>query len=252
MHASVPRYSGPRLKQAPQSFSGCVQTNDDGCLRSRHGANAQQDTHSRGHHGDRRVQFSTAIAAPASPASSSERREPSFPASSARCWGSASSAPTAGRRRTTSPATTAGQHGSTCATAEPVPTHVRRAGIGAPLASGYRIAPASNRLQRNLYGGGYHEVGNYGAIDALPNPGFGPAAGTQEDDILAQKMADLMQNQFGLKPKMQGPVYTPLFPSLSAAFEGLQNCPSCLEAGADMEARFAKSHSVWSSPRALG
>jgi hypothetical protein len=34
----------------------------------------------------------------------------------------------------------------------------------------------------------------------------------QEDDILAQKMADLMQNQFGLKPKMQGPTYTPPFP----------------------------------------
>jgi hypothetical protein len=72
---------------------------------------------------------------------------------------------------------------------------------GAPLSSGYRIAPVSNRLQRNLYGGGYHEVGNYGAIDALPNPGYGPAVGTQEDDILAQKVADLMQNQFGLKQK---------------------------------------------------
>jgi hypothetical protein len=55
-------------------------------------------------------------------------------------------------------------------------------------------------------------VGNYGAIDVLPNPGYGPAAGTQEDDVLAQKMADLMQNQFGLKPKMQGPTYTPPFP----------------------------------------
>jgi hypothetical protein len=32
---------------------------------------------------------------------------------------------------------------------------------GASPASGYRIAPASNRLQRNLYGGGYHEVANY-------------------------------------------------------------------------------------------
>jgi hypothetical protein len=52
-----------------------------------------------------------------------------------------------------------------------------------------------------LYGGGYHEVANYGAIDALPNPGYGPATGAQEDDILAQKMADLMQNQFGLKQK---------------------------------------------------
>jgi hypothetical protein len=83
---------------------------------------------------------------------------------------------------------------------------------GAPLASGHRIAPASNWLQRNLYGGGYHEVGNYGAIDAFPNPGYTPAAGAQEDDALARKMAELMQNQFGLKPKMQGPAYTPPFP----------------------------------------
>jgi hypothetical protein len=83
---------------------------------------------------------------------------------------------------------------------------------GVPLASGYRIATASNRLQKNLYGGGYHEVMNYGAIDALPNPGYDPATGIQEDDILAQKMADLMKNQFGLKPKMQGPTYTPPFP----------------------------------------
>jgi hypothetical protein len=74
------------------------------------------------------------------------------------------------------------------------------------------IAPASNWLQRNLYGGGYHEVGNYGAIDAFPHPGYTPAAGAQEDDALAQKMAELMQNQFGLKPKMQGPSYTRPFP----------------------------------------
>jgi hypothetical protein len=53
---------------------------------------------------------------------------------------------------------------------------------------------------------------DYGAIDALPNPGYGTAAGVQEDDILVQKMADLMQNQFGLKLKMQGPAYTPPFP----------------------------------------
>jgi hypothetical protein len=45
-------------------------------------------------------------------------------------------------------------------------------------------------------------VGNYRAIDAFPNPGYMPAAGAQEDDALAQKMAELMQNQFGLKPKM--------------------------------------------------
>jgi hypothetical protein len=83
---------------------------------------------------------------------------------------------------------------------------------GVPPISTYKIAPASNRLQKNLYGGGYREVMDYGAIDALPNPGYGIAAGVQEDDILVQKMADLMQNQFSLKPKMQGPAYTPPFP----------------------------------------
>jgi hypothetical protein len=76
--------------------------------------------------------------------------------------------------------------------------------------STYKIAPANSRLERNMYGGGYHEVMDYGAIDALPNPGYD--AGVQEDDILVQKMADLMQNQFGLKPKMQEPAYTPPFP----------------------------------------
>jgi hypothetical protein len=32
---------------------------------------------------------------------------------------------------------------------------------GVPLASTYKIAPASNRLQKNLYGGGYNEVMDY-------------------------------------------------------------------------------------------
>jgi hypothetical protein len=63
-----------------------------------------------------------------------------------------------------------------------------------------------------MYGGGYHEVMDYGAIDALPYPGYDTAAGVQEDDVMVQKMADLMQNQFGLKPKMQGPAYTPPSP----------------------------------------
>jgi hypothetical protein len=81
-----------------------------------------------------------------------------------------------------------------------------------PPNSTYKIAPSSNRLQRNMYGGGYHEVMDYGAIDALPNPWYGTTARVQEDDILVQKMADLMQNQFGLKPKMQEPAYTPPFP----------------------------------------
>jgi hypothetical protein len=85
---------------------------------------------------------------------------------------------------------------------------------GVPPNSTYKIAPASNRLQKNMYGGGYSEVMDYGAIDAFPNPGYGPAAGMQDpnEDILMQKMADVLQNQFGLKPKMQGPTYTPPFP----------------------------------------
>jgi hypothetical protein len=85
---------------------------------------------------------------------------------------------------------------------------------GLPPNSSYKIAPANNRLQRNLYGGGYSEVMDYGAIDAFPNPRYGTAAGGQDanDDILVQKMVDVLQNQFGLKPKMQGPAYTPPFP----------------------------------------
>jgi hypothetical protein len=31
-------------------------------------------------------------------------------------------------------------------------------------------------------------------------------------DLMVQKMADVLQNQFGLKPKNQGHVYTPPFP----------------------------------------
>jgi hypothetical protein len=38
------------------------------------------------------------------------------------------------------------------------------------------ISKYRNRLQKNMYGGGYHEVMDYGASDALPNPGYGTAA----------------------------------------------------------------------------
>jgi hypothetical protein len=82
---------------------------------------------------------------------------------------------------------------------------------GMPPNSTYKIAPSNNRLQKNMYGEGYSEVMDYSAIDAFPNPGYGPVAGMQDDDILVQKVADVMQNQFGLKPKMQGPAYTPPF-----------------------------------------
>jgi hypothetical protein len=65
---------------------------------------------------------------------------------------------------------------------------------------------------------------DYGAIDAFPNPGYGTATGMptgpagrpwDQDanvDLMVQKMADVLQNQFGLKPKNQGHVYTPPFP----------------------------------------
>jgi hypothetical protein len=74
-----------------------------------------------------------------------------------------------------------------------------------------------------MYGEGYSEVMDYGAIDAFPNPGYGAVAGMlngpvgrpgDQDanvDLMVQKMADVLQNQFGLKPKMHGQAYTPPF-----------------------------------------
>jgi hypothetical protein len=49
--------------------------------------------------------------------------------------------------------------------------------FGVPPNSTYRIAPANNRLQKNMFGYGYSEFMEYGAIDAFPNPGYGTAAG---------------------------------------------------------------------------
>jgi hypothetical protein len=48
---------------------------------------------------------------------------------------------------------------------------------GFPPGSTYRIAPSNNRLQKNMYGGGYSEFMDYSAIDAFPNPGYGAATG---------------------------------------------------------------------------
>jgi hypothetical protein len=48
---------------------------------------------------------------------------------------------------------------------------------GVPPSSTYRIALANNRLQKNMYGGGYSKLMDYGAIDAFPNPGYGTATG---------------------------------------------------------------------------
>jgi hypothetical protein len=95
---------------------------------------------------------------------------------------------------------------------------------GVPPGSTYRIAPANNRLQKNMFGDGYSEFMDYGAIDTFPNPGYGTTTGMPtgptgrpEDqdanvNLMVQKMADVLQNQFGLKPKNQGHVYMPPFP----------------------------------------
>jgi hypothetical protein len=91
---------------------------------------------------------------------------------------------------------------------------------GVQPVSAYRIAPTSNRLQRNMYGNGYSEFMDYSAIDALPNPGYrgargvpagGPGNQDTNVDVLVQRMTDMLQNQFGLNPKNQGHVYTPPF-----------------------------------------
>jgi hypothetical protein len=47
--------------------------------------------------------------------------------------------------------------------------------------STYRIAPASNRLQRNMYGNGYSEFMDYSAIDAFPKTGM-PAGRPETQD----------------------------------------------------------------------
>jgi hypothetical protein len=95
---------------------------------------------------------------------------------------------------------------------------------GVPPSSTYRIALANNRLQKNMYLGGYSEFMDYIAIDAFPNTGYGTTAGMptgptgrlgDQDanvDLMVQKMADVLQNQLGLQPKNQGQVYTPPFP----------------------------------------
>jgi hypothetical protein len=72
-----------------------------------------------------------------------------------------------------------------------------------------------------MYENGYSEFMDYSAINALPNRGYGGATempagrpGNQDTnvDLLVQRMTDVLQNQFGPKPKNEGHVYTPPFP----------------------------------------
>jgi hypothetical protein len=48
---------------------------------------------------------------------------------------------------------------------------------GVQPVSTYRIAPTSNRLQRNMYGNGYSEFMDYSAIDALSKPRYSATTG---------------------------------------------------------------------------
>jgi hypothetical protein len=72
-----------------------------------------------------------------------------------------------------------------------------------------------------MYGNGYSKFMDYSATNALLNPGYGAATGIpaggpgNQDtnvDLLVQRMTDVLPNQFGLKPKNQGHMYTPPFP----------------------------------------
>jgi hypothetical protein len=81
---------------------------------------------------------------------------------------------------------------------------------GVQPVSAYRIAPTSNRLQRNMYRNGYSEFMDYGGATGMP--AGGPGNQDTNIDLLVKRMTDVLQNQFGLKPKNQGHVYTPPFP----------------------------------------
>jgi hypothetical protein len=92
---------------------------------------------------------------------------------------------------------------------------------GVPPDSAFKVSPLHNRLKKNIYGDGYIEAMDYNAIDALPNPGYGGTAKTysgkqgaqnSDVDLLVEKMTDVLQNQFGLKPKNQRQTYSSPFP----------------------------------------
>jgi hypothetical protein len=89
--------------------------------------------------------------------------------------------------------------------------------------SALKVSPAANRLQKNMYGDGYQEFTDYSALNAMPNPGYksasglpsmGQIQGAQDSsiDVLMHRMADMMQNQFGLKPKKQSYSYQSPYP----------------------------------------
>ncbi|MVG17057.1 hypothetical protein, partial [Aeromonas jandaei] len=68
-----------------------------------------------------------------------------------------------------------------------------------------KISSQTYRLIKNYYGSGYHEMLEPHNIEGAPHPGYGkPTAEKTADsnvDVMLEKMADMMQRTFGLKPK---------------------------------------------------
>jgi len=108
----------------------------------------------------------------------------------------------------------------------PGPTTYGRATFGTTgevPASAFKISPAAPRLQKNMTGDGYHQFVDYNSLNAMPNLGYkttaglssgGQAYGAPKDsvDIIMDRMADTMKNQFGLKPKGQTHTYRSPYP----------------------------------------
>jgi len=44
--------------------------------------------------------------------------------------------------------------------------------IGNVPQSAFRVSPATNRLQKNMYGNRYKEFVDYSVVDVVPNPGY--------------------------------------------------------------------------------
>src|SRR5579859_6393946 len=69
--------------------------------------------------------------------------------------------------------------------------------------SAYRVSPASNRLQRNIYGDGFQEYVDYNSLNALPNPGYknalGQSSNNQPSNGQAQGTLDSNNEQSGSK-----------------------------------------------------
>jgi hypothetical protein len=125
VHEGIPGICGLHVEQAPQSFSRCVQQMmvaifGPGMEQAFSKAPVQGGTVELGESSSQPPLRSQPIQPPPQSAGSQAFQPPPQGAG-----GQLVQPPTAGLRRAANPATTIGQHGSACATAEPVPAHVR-------------------------------------------------------------------------------------------------------------------------------